>query len=147
MEDTRVGCPGIVLEGKGMVGRGWGCTGSQVRRSPLKHLVFVMRPWGAVVQMLVMNGRRTDEAWRQENVKSSHVLAEEGLGPLNPGKEDKGRRTRGEPLIKGGSEAGGWGRSAVSENRMKNDRIGSNWVTGCTAKGSPGGSVVKEPTC
>ena len=91
VEDTRVGCPVIVLEGKGMVGRGWGCTWSQVR-SPLKHLVFVMRPWGAVVQMLVRNGRRTDEAWRQEKVKSSPVLAEEGLGPLNRGKEDKGRR-------------------------------------------------------
>lgn len=44
---------GSMLEGKGMVGRGWGGTWSQVRRSPLKHLVFVMRPWGAVVQMLV----------------------------------------------------------------------------------------------
>ena len=85
MEDTRVGCPGIVLEGKGMVGRGWGCTGSQVRRSPLKHLVFVMRPWGAVVQMLVMNGRRTDEAWRQENSQKLPSAGRGGAGASEPG--------------------------------------------------------------
>jgi len=32
------------------------------------------------------------EAWRQEKAQSSCVLAEEGLGALNPGREDRGRR-------------------------------------------------------
>lgn len=34
MEDTRMGCPGSMLEGKGLVGSGWGGTWNQVRRSP-----------------------------------------------------------------------------------------------------------------
>ena len=33
----------------------------------------------------------------------------------------------------------------MSENRMKNDRIASSWVTGCTAKGSPGAQLSKSP--
>ena len=85
MEDTRVGCPGIVLEGKGMVGRGWGCTWSQVRRSPLKHLVFVRRPWGAVVQMLVKERQEDRRGLEARESQKFPCAGRGGAGASEPG--------------------------------------------------------------
>lgn len=50
MGGHRMGCRRLCWKGKGLAASGWGGTWIQVRRGPLKHLVFVMSPWEAAVQ-------------------------------------------------------------------------------------------------
>lgn len=85
MGDTGMGCPGSMLEGKGLAASGWGGTWIQVRRSPPEASGLCHEALGSCGADASLNGRRTDEVWRQEKVQSSRMLAEEGLGALNRG--------------------------------------------------------------
>lgn len=96
-EEAKWGTPGWAAREACWKGRAWrrvagAAHGSRSEEAPLKHLVFVMRPWEAAVQMLVsewQEDRRGLEAG--ESPKLPHA-GRGGAGGSEPGREDRGRR-------------------------------------------------------